>query len=205
MHPSRLIAALATTVVIGGAGFATISASAAPSRPASHQTRSVALAKLINGSGASVGRVRFTQWGDGPVTAVADVALPADSPEFHGFHLHANADNVGCLAGTGFTGVGGHWDIGGHQHGGHTGDLPSLQRQSNGTVEITFRVDKFEVADLIGKAVIVHAGPDNFANVPLGTAANQYTDNGTAFFGTGGTAATGNAGARFACGVVAPQ
>ena len=48
----------------------------------------------------------------------------------------------------------------------------------------------------MGKALIVHVGPDNFGNVPLGSATNQYTDNGTAYFGTGGTAATGNVGAR---------
>ena len=204
MHPSRLIAALAATAIVGGAGFATISASA-ETQQTTVLPRSTALATLIDANGNGVGRARFTQWGDGPVTVVTRVTVPAGSPEFHGFHVHANADNVGCLPGTGFTGVGGHWDVGGNQHGTHSGDLTSLQRRSSGTVETTFRVDKFDVADLIGRAAVVHAGPDNFGNVPLGTAVNQYTDNGTAYSGTGGTAATGNSGARFACGVIAQQ
>lgn len=201
MHPSRLIITVAVILVVGAAGFATLRASAGT--PAADRSRAVAVAKLIDANGAKVGKVRFSQRGTGPVDATAEVYLPAGSPEFHGFHVHANADGAGCIPGSGFTAVGGHWDVGGSQHGGHTGDLPSLQRRSDGGVEISFRLDKFDVADLVGKAVIVHAGPDNFANVPLGPAANQYTDNGTAFSGTGGTAATGNAGGRLACGVIA--
>ena len=201
MHPSRLIITLVASLAVGVAGFATLGAGANPTSEA-ERSRSVAVAKLVDANGAKVGKVRFTQRGTGPVDAVAEVYLPAASPEFHGFHVHANADGTGCVPGSGFTGVGGHWDVSGGQHGGHTGDLPSLQRRSDGRAEITVRLDKFDVSDLVGKAVIVHAGPDNFANVPLGPAANQYTDNGTAFSGTGGTAATGNAGGRFACGVI---
>ena len=165
----------------------------------------VAKAKLVNDAGAEVGSARFHVRPDGSVKGRVTVQLPTDSPEFHGLHLHANAAATGCVPGTGFTGVGGHWDAGGHQHGNHTGDLPSAQRQSDGEAEVVIEVDKFTAADIAGKAIIVHAGPDNFGNVPLGTAPNQYTDNGTAYSGTGGTAATGNAGARFACGVIEMQ
>ena len=164
----------------------------------------VARARLIDSGGHRVGQVKFTMEKDGSVKGHATVQLPVDSAEFHGFHIHANAAATGCVPGTGFTGVGGHWDIGGNTHGAHTGDLPSLQRQGDGEAQLSFIVDKYIAADLIGKAMIVHVGPDNFGNVPLGSAANQYTDNGTAYSGTGGTAATGNAGARFACGVIEP-
>lgn len=162
----------------------------------------VARATLIDNTGAEVGTVRFTVEPDGSLKGRVRVQLPADSPEFHGMHIHANADATGCVVGSGFTGVGGHWDVGGHSHGAHTGDLPSVQRMSDGSAEITFFVDKFMAGDVVGRALIVHAGPDNFGNVPLGTASNQYTDNGTAFSGSGGTASTGNAGARYACGVI---
>jgi superoxide dismutase, Cu-Zn family len=164
----------------------------------------VARARLIDNSDHRVGQVKFTTEEDGTVKGHVVVHLPLDSAEFHGLHIHANTAGTGCVAGTGFTGAGGHWDVGGHDHGAHTGDLPSLQRQSDGESQITFIVDKYAAADLVGKAVIVHVGPDNFGNVPRGTATNQYTDNGTAYSGTGGTAATGNAGARFACGVIEP-
>jgi Cu-Zn family superoxide dismutase len=164
----------------------------------------VARTTLVDNAGNKVGRARFHVRPDGSLKGRIIVTLPTDSPGFHGLHLHANADSTGCQPGTGFTGVGGHWDVGGHTHGEHTGDLPSLKRQNDGEAEVVVVVDQYLAADILGRAVIVHAGPDNFGNVPLGTAANQYTDNGTAYSGTGGTAATGNAGARFACGVLVP-
>ena len=166
-----------------------------------------ARANLVNTNGETVGRVRFSR-DHGAVIARAKVVLPTDSAEFHGFHIHANDPDPttgirpGCDPATAFTSVGGHWDIGGHTHGAHTGDLPSVVRQGDGEVEMTFVVDKFTADQLFGHAIIVHAGADNFGNVPLGTAPNQYTDNGSAYNGPGGTAATGNAGARYACGVI---
>ena len=169
----------------------------------------LAKAKIRDAGGNVVGTVRF-QREDHAVTGRVRLTLPSDSAAFHGFHIHANNPDPttgirpGCDATTSFTSVGGHWDVGGHIHGSHTGDLPSVVRQSDGEVEMQFVVDKFLAADLIGHAIVVHVGADNFANVPLGTAANQYTDNGTAFNGTGGTAATGNAGARYGCGVIEP-
>ncbi len=167
----------------------------------------VAKATLSDASGQVIGAVRFHRERQGVVARVT-VTLPSDSAEFHGFHIHANNPDPttgirpGCDAATAFTSVGGHWDVGGNNHGSHTGDLPSLVRQSDGEVEMKFDLDKFTPADLLGHAIVVHVGPDNFGNVPLGAAPNQYTDNGTAYFGPGGTAATGNAGARYACGVI---
>jgi Cu-Zn family superoxide dismutase len=162
----------------------------------------VARTTLIDNAGANVGVAYFTSNKAGDVVGHLQVRLPADSSTFHGMHIHANTDGTGCVPGTGFTGVGGHWDVGGHTHGAHTGDLPSLIRKADGAAWLVFDVDSFTAADLVGKALIVHAGPDNFGNVPLGTAANQYSDNGSAYYGTGGTALTGNAGTRFACGVI---
>jgi Cu-Zn family superoxide dismutase len=50
----------------------------------------------------------------------------------------------------------------------HAGDLPSLLVKQHGTAELDFRTDSFTVGQLLdsGSAVIVHAGPDNFANIP---------------------------------------
>jgi len=56
------------------------------------------------------------------------------------------------------------------------------------------------VADIVGRAIVVHAGADNYANVPLGANADQYTANSQAAIDK--TAATGNAGDRLLCGVV---
>ncbi|MEO6629055.1 MAG: superoxide dismutase family protein [Aquihabitans sp.] len=199
-NKTRIAAAVTASALALGGGATLLAAGSSPA--GAGQPRTFAYARIIDNAGAGVGTLTFRQSRSGVVTVIGRVSLPTDSSEFHGFHVHANADALGCVPGTGFTGAGGHWDVGGHTHGNHTGDLASLQRRSDGTADVSLRLDKFTAHDLIGKAVVVHTGPDNFANVPLGAAANQYTDNGTAFSGAGGTAATGNAGSRYGCGVI---
>ena len=71
---------------------------------------------------------------------------------------------------------------------------------ADGTVDARFTTQRFRAADLAGRAVIIHFGPDNFGNVPVGTGANQYLPNSPE--ATTATANTGNAGVRIACGVV---
>ena len=66
--------------------------------------------------------------------------------------------------------------------------------KADGTAEVTEQTDRFTVDQLFdgdGSAVIVHANADNYANIP----AVYGTPNAT-------TLATGDAGARFACGVI---
>lgn len=65
---------------------------------------------------------------------------------------------------------------------------------------LRFTTGRLTRSDLRVRAVVVHAGPDNFGNVPLGTAADQYTANSPAAVAK--TAGTGNSGDRLACGVI---
>jgi Cu-Zn family superoxide dismutase len=61
--------------------------------------------------------------------------------------------------------------------------------------EIRFTTDRYTLADLLnpeGRAVIVHANPDNYGNIPTRYARTVDTM----------TQATGDAGDRIACGVV---
>ena len=60
--------------------------------------------------------------------------------------------------------------------------------------------DRFSIDELDGRAVVLHAGPDNFGAVPLGPGPDQYTPNGPA--AVDATGKTGNAGKRIACGVI---
>ena len=135
--------------------------------------------------------------------------MPWRRDAFHGFHIHANADATGegCVAdpaqpsNTWFTSVGGHWKSGTQTHGQHLGDMPSVFVNANGSVETRFTISRIPLSELAGKAVVLHAGADNFGNVPIGAAADQYTANSADAITK--TQNTGNAGDRIACGVIA--
>jgi superoxide dismutase, Cu-Zn family len=176
--------------VLGGAlGLGSLGLShAAGAHPRSAQ------ALLRDQAGQPVGVVRLTQEAEGKVLVRAVTHdLPAG---FHGFHVHA----VGLCVPP-FTSAGGHYNPGGSGHGAHAGDLPSLLVGADGTGELRFKTDRFSVAEMLdadGSAVIVHASPDNFAHIP-----SRYYSTTEGTYGPDSvTLATGDAGARVACGVV---
>ena len=71
--------------------------------------------------------------------------------------------------------------------------MPVLLVNEDGTAEAQFASDRYRLAEVIGRALIVHAGPDNYANIPT-----RYAAGGP----DATTLATGDAGARAACGVI---
>ena len=146
-----------------------------------------ATATLVNGQGTKIGQVTLYQW-RGKVTVAGRARGLA--PGFHGFHVHA----VGKCEGPAFTTAGGHFKIGMQSHGAHAGDMPSLLVDADGRASAAFETDRFTISqlrDADGSAVMVHAGPDNFANIPprYGTADQETLD-------------TGDSGGRAACGVI---
>lgn len=161
---------------------------------------SIARAELKDASGNTVGEVVFKRR-EGEIVGQVGVQLPTRATEFHGFHIHANdGTTVGTGPGTGaacaapaFTSVGPHWKAAGQDHGSHLGDLPVLMRDADGHAEAEFVVGKFDPADIIGRAVIVHFDADNYANIPA-----RYSATGP----DSATKGTGDAGGRYACGVI---
>ena len=148
---------------------------------------------LYNAAGVGVGFVKLTKQGGKVIVRGETAGL---TPGFHGFHVHAIGQ---CVAP--FTSAGGHYNPGGAGHGAHAGDMPSLLVLDDGTAQAQFATDNFtidELYDADGSAIIVHAAPDNFANIPT---RYQSTTEGT-FGPDSATLATGDAGARVACGVV---
>ncbi|MDQ3643395.1 MAG: superoxide dismutase family protein [Actinomycetota bacterium] len=146
-----------------------------------------ARAELTNAQAQPVGEVTFTER-DAKVVVEANLrGLP---PGFHGFHIHA----VGkCEAP--FTSAGGHLTLGTQAHPVHAGDQPVLLVAANGTAETRFATDRYKLSDLLppdGRAMIVHAGADNYGNVPsrYAPAIDQMTKD------------TGDAGERLGCGVI---
>lgn len=145
-------------------------------------------AKLYNTAGNQVGKVRLTQEGNSNV--VVQVQVHDLPPGFHGFHVHAVGE---CTPP--FTSAGGHFDLDAHTHRNHSGDFPVLLVNADGTANAKFTTERFTVADLFdtdGSAIIIHANPDNYANIPT-----RYAPAPDAT-----TLATGDAGDRIACGVV---
>jgi superoxide dismutase, Cu-Zn family len=152
-----------------------------------------AFAVLKDATGQKVGVAVFKER-HGKVDVDAEVWGVA--PGFHGFHVHATGECVPP-----FTSAGGHYNPTGASHGDHAGDMPSLLVNRDGTAELEFETDRFSISDLFdadGSAVIVHAGRDNFANIPSRYQSSMQTTPGP----DAETLATGDAGARTACGVV---
>jgi Cu-Zn family superoxide dismutase len=172
----------------------------------------IARATLTTAQGNQIGSVMFVGAGrhtDVVVRLNSGGLTDVEVDVFHAFHVHANddpANGEGCVAtatsasNTWFTSVDGHFNPTGQSHGHHAGDMPVIYFNSDGDAQAKFRLDYIAPADLLGRAVILHAGPDNYGNIPVGTGATQYTANTPD--AVTGTNRTGNAGDRVACGVI---
>jgi Cu-Zn family superoxide dismutase len=170
-----------------------------------------ATATLRLADGRSIGRADFYAVDRGTLVR-ATIRMPAGAPStsgFHGFHIHANDDATNgnnCTAdpkkpaNTWFLSADGHYDQSNQPHGNHDGDLTSLFVMNDGRATVEFRTDKVSPSQLARRAIIVHAGPDNFGNVPVGSGPTQYTPNSQA--ARDATQKTGNAGDRIACGLI---
>lgn len=167
-------------------------------------------ATLRDPAGHAVGTVTFRVGSDHTGVNAVLRPNPYVAPDaFHGFHVHANSDpanGTGCVAdpsqpsATWFVAVDGHLSAAGQGHGHHDGDMPSPLVNEDGTARLSFTTDRIGLANLANRAVVLHAGPDNFGNVPVGTAPDQYTPNSPS--ATDKTVRTGNAGDRVACGLI---
>ena len=200
------LAAVVAGLAVGVAGTVAVSG------PARANERELAGTDLRLADGTRAGSVVFFGVNDHVTRVKLNVDLPDSEPMpgFHGIHVHANndpANGAGCVAdpsqpsATWFTAVDGHYAESGQEHGAHAGDLPPIMLLENGRGYSISITDRVLVDDLMGKAVILHAGGDNLGNVPVGTSPTQYTPNSPEATAT--TAKTGNAGDRVACGVLA--
>jgi Cu-Zn family superoxide dismutase len=190
--------AVISAVLLGGAlalGSLGLTQAAGPdARKAAGPDARDARTLLRDQAGQPVGVVKLTQEAQGKVLVRAVAHdLPAG---FHGFHVHAVGECVPP-----FTSAGGHYNPGGATHGDHAGDMPVLLVNDDGSAELRFKTDRFALEDLFdadGSAIIVHAAPDNYANIP-----DRYHSHTEDVFGPdSATLATGDAGGRLACGVV---
>lgn len=139
------------------------------------------------GVGSMLGTVTITETKYGLVFTPNLKGLPSG---LHGFHLHENGSCEPAMKdGKRVPGLaaGSHYDpkkTG--QHGlpwgdGHLGDLPALYVDSDGKAYEPVLAPRLKVKDLKGRALVIHAGGDNYSDQPK---------------------PLGGGGARFACGVI---
>ena len=153
------------------------------------QPVSVALDMVdAGGTARPVGMVALSDSAHGLVLTPALTALP---PGVHGFHVHEKGS---CAPGTDSAGkavpagaAGGHYDPRQtKRHGlpwgdGHLGDLPALVVGADGAATQPVLAPRLKLADVRGKALMVHAGGDNHSDQPQ---------------------PLGGGGGRIACGVI---
>ena len=129
------------------------------------------------------------------------------APGFHGVHVHKTGKcEPNSVAPSGgapgdFLSAGEHFQAPGHSVEPASGDLTSLEVRKDGVGMLVTTTDAFTMDDLLTgqkTAIIIHAGADNFQNIPR----DRYTQSN----GTPGpdsmTMSTGDAGKRVACGVI---
>lgn len=105
----------------------------------------------------------------------------------HAIHIHESAD---CSSADGSS-AGGHWNPTNEQHGKwgategfHKGDIGNFPADESGNGTITMTTDQWCIGcgdpkkDIVGKAIIVHQGTDDFTSQPSGAAGKRISCGG---------------------------
>lgn len=130
------------------------------------------------------GTARFTQDGD-KVKLEINITVPPLANRSVAVHIHEHGD-----CGDAGKNTHGHWNPGAKQHGKwgegdfHLGDIGNVTLDAEGKGSLTLDTDLWSIGgdankDILGKAIIVHSGVDDYKTQP-----------------------TGNAGSRVGCGLI---
>lgn len=149
------------------------------------QKTATARAELRDAKGQSIGQVQLTETPNGVLIHGKLTNAPAG---VHAFHIH----QTGKCDPPSFDSAGGHFNPAKAMHGVHSekgphaGDLPNLHIPKDGVLEfevlaagVTLGAGPNSLFDEDGSALILHQGADDYRTDP-----------------------TGNAGGRYACGVI---
>ena len=130
------------------------------------------------------GEVSFTEE-NGMVKMVANLSGLTEGE--HAIHIHQTAD---CSSADGKS-TGGHWNPTNEPHGKwgaeegfHKGDIGNFVADADGNVTKEFETDQWcigcedENKNIVGKAVIVHQGIDDFTSQPSGAAGARVSCTG---------------------------
>ncbi|AXG70514.1 superoxide dismutase-like protein YojM [Kordia sp. SMS9] len=137
-------------------------------------------------SGSKVtGNVTFTENEEGKVKMLA--VMNGLTPGVHAIHIHEKAD---CSSADGKS-AGGHWNPTAQPHGKwgspkgyHKGDIGNFEADDDGYAEMEFSTDEWcigcddKTKNIVGKAIIVHAGADDYTSQPSGAAGARVSCGG---------------------------
>lgn len=132
----------------------------------------------------ATGTVEFSEV-NGVVSMSAN--LSGLTPGMHAIHIHEKAD---CTAADG-TSSGGHWNPTAAKHGKwgdaagyHKGDIGNFEADADGNGFISMNTSEWCLGcddpskNIIGKAIIVHQGVDDFTTQPTGAAGARVSCGG---------------------------
>jgi len=166
-------------------GVTTPASAGMPAPAAAISTAKAATVNLASASGSLVsGKLSVMPMGDGVHLRGEVGGLGANAT--HAIHIHEKGD---CSAADASS-AGGHFNPSGSPHGRvsssahHGGDMDNIVSNAEGVATVDVHASGVTLGggaanDVAGKAVVVHAAPDDYTSQP-----------------------TGNAGGRVACGVI---
>ena len=180
-----LLIALTASSALAACSSTPPAAPATPAAPPAQSTAQSARANLASASGSLVsGQLTFAPMGDGVHLSGTVGGLPPNST--HGIHVHEKGD---CSAADASS-AGGHFNPTASAHGRasapahHAGDMDNIVANADGVAQVNIHLMGVTLGggaanDIAGRALVVHAAPDDYATQP-----------------------SGNSGARVACGVI---
>lgn len=135
-------------------------------------------ASFVDTSGTETGTATLTAAPGGVLIRIEVGALPAN--QWLGFHIHETGS---CDHETGHESAGGHFNPTGADHGvlsangPHAGDMPNIRTDADGFARaevfnpgVTLSEGESSVR---GRALMIHAGPDDYRSQPTGGAGDR--------------------------------
>lgn len=148
------------------------------------EKRKIKMSLESKSGSTAVGNLVFTQEG-GIVTMIG--VFDGLTPGEHAIHIHEKAD---CSSDDGKS-SGGHWNPTAKPHGKwgdekgyHKGDIGNFTANENGHATLTKITSEWCIGcedatkDILGKAIIVHQGVDDFTSQPSGAAGARISCGG---------------------------
>lgn len=121
------------------------------------------------------GTVTFTQMQNGVLVTAEIYGLPDQNGEcgggVYGFHIHEGTECSGNETDP-FANAKMHYNPNNCPHPYHAGDLPPLFG-NNGFAYMSVFTDRFSVAEVLGRVIIIHDKSDDFTTQPSGNSGTK--------------------------------